>query len=148
MKREADSQPPSLTEYGEKVVRDTLLLLGRLETDRVNTSQSLAMQKQRVIMLKTRIDNYAHRRMHFMPIAVQKGSFRSSFPPVIYRHHTLLVIFYTFFPLSFSCRSFHLLHTLSQVLLSGDQGYYSISSRACQDQQKLNSFEPFPSFTA
>lgn len=72
MKREADSQPPSLTEYGEKVVRDTLLLLGRLETDRVNTSQSLAMQKQRVIMLKTRIDNYAHRRMHFMPIAVQK----------------------------------------------------------------------------
>ena len=31
---------------------------------------------------------------------------------------------------------------------SGDQGDYSCSSETCQDHQKLNSFAPFPSFTA
>ena len=37
---------------------------------------------------------------------------------------------------------------LSRELLAGDQGYYSSSSEACQNHQKLNSFTPFPSFTA
>ena len=36
----------------------------------------------------------------------------------------------------------------AKFLLSGDQGYHSSSSEACQDHQKLNSFTPFPSFTA
>ena len=51
-------------------------------------------------------------------------------------------------PSSFSWRSFHLLQILKQTLFSGNQGYYSSSSEACQDHQKLNSFTPFPSFTA
>ena len=33
-------------------------------------------------------------------------------------------------------------------MFSGDQGYYSTSSEACQGHQKLNSFTLFPSFTA
>ena len=37
---------------------------------------------------------------------------------------------------------------LSWALLSRDQGFYSSSPEACQDHQKLNSFTPFPSFTA
>ena len=45
-------------------------------------------------------------------------------------------------------RSSHLLQILSRALLSGDQGDYSSSSEACQNHQKLNSFTPFPSFTA
>ena len=36
----------------------------------------------------------------------------------------------------------------SWALLSGDQGYYSSSSEACQDHQKVNSFTPFPNFDA
>ena len=63
----------SLVNFGEQVIKDTLLLIGRLETDRVNTAQSLAKEKQRVEMLKSKITEYTHRRMHFMPIAVQKG---------------------------------------------------------------------------
>ena len=39
-------------------------------------------------------------------------------------------------------------YILSRALFSGDQGYYSSSSEACQDHQKLNSFTPFASFTA
>ena len=45
----------------------------------------------------------------------------------------------------FSWGSFHLLKILSRALFSGDQGYYSSSSEACQDHQKLNSFTPLPS---
>ena len=36
----------------------------------------------------------------------------------------------------------------SRALLSRDHGDYSSSSEAFQDHQKLNSFTPFPSFTA
>ena len=72
-KRTENEANLSLADFGERVIRDTLLLLGRLETDRVNTAQSLANEKQRVAMLKAKIDEYAHRRLHFMPIAVQKG---------------------------------------------------------------------------
>ena len=54
----------------------------------------------------------------------------------------------TSFPSSFSWKSLHLLQILYSRLFSGDQGYYSSSSEACQDHQKLNSFTPFPSFTA
>ena len=66
-------KPLSLPEFGDRVIKDTLLLLGRLETDRVNTGQSLVLQKQRVKQLRAKIDEYAHRRLHFLPIAVQKG---------------------------------------------------------------------------
>ena len=52
------------------------------------------------------------------------------------------------FPSSFSWRSVHLFQILSRPLLSEDQGYYSFFSEACQDHQKLDSFTPFPSFTA
>ena len=54
----------------------------------------------------------------------------------------------TSFPSSFRWTSFHLLQILSRAMFSGDQGDYSCSSEACQDHQKLNSFTPFPSFTA
>ena len=36
----------------------------------------------------------------------------------------------------------------SRALFSGDQGHYSSPYEACQGHQKLNSFTPFPSFTA
>ena len=51
----------------------------------------------------------------------------------------------TSFPLSFSWRSFHLLQMYSRALFSGDQGYYSCSSEACQNNQKLNAFTDLPS---
>ena len=52
------------------------------------------------------------------------------------------------FPPSISSIPFHLLQILSHALFSGDQGFYSSYSEACQDHQKLNSFTPFPSFAA
>ena len=52
------------------------------------------------------------------------------------------------FPSSFSWRSVQLLQILSRALFSGDQGYHSSSSEACQYYQKCNSFTPSPSFTA
>eukprot|EP00794_Sanderia_malayensis_P004758 gene4758-5384_t len=67
-----DQSSMCLSDFGDAVIRETLLLLGRLETDRVNTVQSLAEQKERVQQLKAKIDEYSHRRMHFLPIAVQK----------------------------------------------------------------------------
>ncbi|XP_065062478.1 coiled-coil domain-containing protein 178-like [Rhopilema esculentum] len=67
-----DKKNSDLPDFGERVVKETLLLLGRLETDRVNATQSLASEKHRVRILKAKIDDYAHRRMHFLPIAVQK----------------------------------------------------------------------------
>ena len=54
----------------------------------------------------------------------------------------------TSFLLPFSWSCFHLLHALSRALLSGDQEDHSCSSEARQNHQKLNSFTPFPSFTA
>ena len=41
-----------------------------------------------------------------------------------------------------------LLPILSRALFSGDQAYYSSSSEAFHNHQKLNSFTSFPSFTA
>ena len=52
------------------------------------------------------------------------------------------------FPSSLSRRPFHILRMLSRAWLSGGQGYYSCSAEACRKHQKLNSFTPFPSFTA
>ena len=59
----------------------------------------------------------------------------------------LVNLFLILFSSSSSCRSVHLLQLFSRALLSEDQGYYSCSSEACQDHQKLNSLTPFPSFT-
>ena len=49
---------------------------------------------------------------------------------------------------SSSCESFHVLQIITQTFFSGDQGHYSCSSEACHNHQELNSFTPFPSFTA
>ena len=48
----------------------------------------------------------------------------------------------TSFSSSFRCRSVHSLQILSRALFSGDQGYYSTSSEACQEHHK---FDPFKS---
>ncbi len=70
-----DNTQMTLADFGEMVIKETLLLLGRMETDRVNTIKALISQRERVLQLKAKIDEYAHRRMYFMPIAVQRGQF-------------------------------------------------------------------------
>lgn len=58
---------------GHNIVEEVLTLLGRLETDRVNTEQMLVKEKERVKQLGRSIDEHACKRMHELPVAVQKG---------------------------------------------------------------------------
>ena len=98
-----------------------------------------------------------HKLLNSLPKEFKSIKTRASFKSVVVLQN-LLSVFSTkssqkplvssSFPSSFRWRSFHLLQIISRTLFSGDQGYYSSSSEACQDHQKLKSFTPFPSFTA
>ena len=59
---------------GAGITDEVLTLLGRLETDRVNTEQNLQKEKERVHQLGMTIDKHAFRRMQELPVSVQRGS--------------------------------------------------------------------------
>ena len=58
---------------GHDITDEVLTLLGRLETDRVNTEQMLKNERERVKQLGNSIDQLACRRMQELPNAVQRG---------------------------------------------------------------------------
>lgn len=84
LKTETPRLPTAQTEYleepellpGHEIVDEVLTLLGRLETDRVNTQQMLVKERERVQQLGKSIDQHACKRMHELPNAVQKGNFQ------------------------------------------------------------------------
>ncbi|XP_033123693.1 coiled-coil domain-containing protein 178-like isoform X2 [Anneissia japonica] len=55
----------------EVVIDEVVTLLGRLETDRMDTEKTFYKEKQRVIWLRERIDKLANHRMQELPKAVQ-----------------------------------------------------------------------------
>ena len=60
-----------MSSYG--IVEEVVTLLGRMESDRVLTSQALTNEKERVKFLEDEIDRHAYKRMHDLPLAVQIG---------------------------------------------------------------------------
>ena len=83
---------------------------------------------------------FLHQSLPPIPTWMTKGSYHITSPlqkslchPLSYAHEKVSILQVPF---------------LDVALLSGDQGYYSCSSEACQNNQKLNSFLPFPIFTA
>lgn len=55
------------------VIEEVISLLGRMESDRVTTEETLAKEKERVQSLRDEIDSKANKRMHDLPLAVQRG---------------------------------------------------------------------------
>ncbi|XP_071952787.1 coiled-coil domain-containing protein 178-like [Antedon mediterranea] len=64
-----ESEIPNLG--AEPVIDEVVTLLGRLESDRVDTEKALSKEKQRVVWLQERIDKLANQRMQELPKAVQ-----------------------------------------------------------------------------
>ena len=60
-------------EYG--VIEEVITLLGRMESDRLSTQDALVKERERVQSLRDEIDTQAYKRMHDLPLAVQKGKF-------------------------------------------------------------------------
>lgn len=60
----------------EDVTEEVILLLARLETDRQETLKNLHKERERVKMLKSKINDLAEKRMKELPVAVQKGKSR------------------------------------------------------------------------
>ena len=55
------------------VIEEVISLLGRMESDRVTTEETLAKEKERVQTLRDEIDSKAKKRLHDLPLAVQRG---------------------------------------------------------------------------
>ncbi|KAL9979922.1 hypothetical protein ACROYT_G008441 [Oculina patagonica] len=54
------------------VIEDVITLLGRMESDRLSTQDALVKERERVQSLRDEIDTQAYKRMHDLPLAVQK----------------------------------------------------------------------------
>ncbi|KAK2574373.1 Coiled-coil domain-containing protein 178 [Acropora cervicornis] len=54
------------------VIEEVISLLGRMESDRVTTEETLAKEKERVQSLRDEIDSKAKKRLHDLPLAVQR----------------------------------------------------------------------------
>ncbi|XP_070555830.1 coiled-coil domain-containing protein 178-like [Ptychodera flava] len=56
----------------EEVIDEVVVLLGRLETDRCDSEAMYQEERRRSAMLSARIDKLAEKRLHELPLAVQK----------------------------------------------------------------------------
>lgn len=55
------------------VIEEVITLLGRMESDRLSTQDGLVKERERVQFLRNEIDAQAYKRMHDLPLAVQRG---------------------------------------------------------------------------
>ena len=55
------------------IIEEVITLLGRMESDRLSTQDGLVNERERVQFLRNEIDDKAYKRMHDLPLAVQKG---------------------------------------------------------------------------
>lgn len=58
------------------VIEEVISLLGRMESDRISTQDALVKERERVQKLRDEIDAQAYKRMHDLPLAVQRGKYR------------------------------------------------------------------------
>lgn len=56
-----------------EVIEEVITLLGRMESDRLSTQDTLVNERERVQRLRDEIDAQAYKRMHDLPLAVQRG---------------------------------------------------------------------------
>ena len=56
-----------------EVIEEVITLLGRMESDRHSTQDALVNERERVQRLRDEIDAQAYKRMHDLPLAVQRG---------------------------------------------------------------------------
>lgn len=54
------------------VIEEVINLLGRMESDRLSTQDTLVKERERVQKLRDEIDMQAYKRMHDLPLAVQR----------------------------------------------------------------------------
>lgn len=54
------------------VIEEVITLLGRMESDRLSTQDGLVKERERVQFLRNEIDAQAYKRMHDLPLAVQR----------------------------------------------------------------------------
>ncbi|KAJ7387735.1 hypothetical protein OS493_001078 [Desmophyllum pertusum] len=54
------------------IIEEVITLLGRMESDRLSTQDGLVNERERVQFLRNEIDDKAYKRMHDLPLAVQK----------------------------------------------------------------------------
>lgn len=54
------------------VIEEVINLLGRMESDRLSTQDALVKERERVQKLRDEIDMQAYKRMHDLPLAVQR----------------------------------------------------------------------------
>lgn len=59
------------------VIEEVINLLGRMESDRLSTQDALVKERERVQKLRDEIDMQAYKRMHDLPLAVQRGKYSS-----------------------------------------------------------------------
>lgn len=57
------------------VIEEVINLLGRMESDRLSTQDALVKERERVQKLRDEIDMQAYKRMHDLPLAVQRGKY-------------------------------------------------------------------------
>lgn len=62
------------------VIEEVISLLGRMESDRLSTQDALVKERERVQKLRDEIDTQAYKRMHDLPLAVQRGKGNGYFP--------------------------------------------------------------------
>ena len=60
------------------VIEEVINLLGRMESDRLSTQDALVKERERVQKLRDEIDAQAYKRMHDLPLAVQRGKYMYS----------------------------------------------------------------------
>ena len=61
------------------VIEEVINLLGRMESDRLSTQDTLVKERERVQKLRDQIDTQAYKRMHDLPLAVQRGKYSRPF---------------------------------------------------------------------
>ncbi|RMX48295.1 hypothetical protein pdam_00014726 [Pocillopora damicornis] len=54
------------------LIEEVITLLGRMESDRLSTQDGLVKERERVQFLRNEIDAQAYKRMHDLPLAVQR----------------------------------------------------------------------------
>ena len=67
------AEMPGPKEYD--VIEEVINLLGRMESDRISTQDALVKERERVQKLRDEIDMQAYKRMHDLPLAVQRGKY-------------------------------------------------------------------------
>ena len=70
------------------MIEEVISLLGRMESDRLSTQDALVKERERVQKLRDEIDAQAYKRMHDLPLAVQRGKGNE------YHSHCDLLTFY------------------------------------------------------